>query len=49
MRTFKALSLFAFSGLFLMACGENKKEMKEEPIAQNMAVAVNEEANAQYC
>ncbi len=45
MRTFKALSLFAFSGLFLISCGENKKEMKQEPIAQNMAVAVKEEAN----
>ncbi len=38
MKTIKVLSIFAFSGLLLVACGEKKKEMKEEATEAVMEV-----------
>ncbi len=44
MKTFKTLTIFAFTGLLFISCGEKKKEMKEESIEETTEVAVVEEA-----
>ncbi len=38
MKTIKVLSMLAFSALLLVACGEKKKEVKEEIIEETMEV-----------
>lgn len=47
MKTIKVLSLFAFSALLFVSCGEKKKEMKEEAMEEVEVVeaAVTEEMN----
>jgi len=43
MKKMKVLSILAFSGLLFVSCGENQKEITEEPVAQVTEMEVQEQ------
>lgn len=44
MKTLKKVSLLALTALFMVACGEKKKEVKEEPVEEAVEAVMEEEA-----